>query len=128
MNIFSVIAIGIIIAVMCIILKQHQPEYALLLSLAGGIFIIFTLVPQIEAITFYIEDLMEKTVIPAEYSGIIFKTLGICFATEIAAGTCKDAGESATASKIEMAGKLAVLVVSLPLFGQVLDVVYRLLN
>ena len=36
---------------------------------------------------------------------ILFKTLGICFLAQFAADSCRDAGESALASKVELAGR-----------------------
>ena len=47
------------------------------------------------------------------------KTLGICFLTQFAVDSCKDAGESALASKVELAGKVTVVVMALPLFQSI---------
>ena len=49
----------------------------------------------------------------------MFKTLGICFLAQFAADSCRDAGESALASKVELAGKISILVLSLPLFEDI---------
>ncbi|MEG2371890.1 MAG: stage III sporulation AC/AD family protein [Hydrogenoanaerobacterium sp.] len=48
--------------------------------------------------------------------------------TQIACDTCKDAGQSAISTKVEIAGKLAVLVISLPLFKALMDIVAALLS
>lgn len=53
---------------------------------------------------------------------ILFKALGLCFITQIAATPAADLGETAIASKVETAGKLSVLLVSLPLFEKILGI------
>ncbi len=40
---------------------------------------------------------------------------GFCFLTQLGCDTCRDAGESAVAAKVELAGRVAVLVLSMPL-------------
>ena len=50
---------------------------------------------------------------------MLFKALGICYLTQFAADSCRDAGESALAVKAEIAGRIAVLLISLPLLSQV---------
>jgi len=75
-----------------------------------------------------IRGMLNLSSMPAEYAGVLFKALGVCLLTQIACDTCKDAGESAIAAKVEMAGRVLVLLISLPLFQQVLSIVYSLIN
>ena len=42
--------------------------------------------------------------------------------------TCRDAGENAIGAKIELAGKVTLVVVSIPLFQQLINVAGTLLN
>ena len=63
-----------------------------------------------------------------EYVQILFKALGICLITQIACDACRDLGETAVASKVEAAGKISVLLISLPLFEQILAVVGSLIG
>lgn len=128
MEILSIIGIGIIAAALAVVLRQNQPEYALLVSLAAGLFILLKVVGQAQPVVDQIQSLLSSASLPLEYSTILFKALGICFITQIACDTCKDAGETAISSKVEIAGKIAVLVVSLPLFGQVLTIVSSLIG
>lgn len=127
MEVFSIIGVGLIAAMLALVLRQHRPEYAVLVSLAAGVFIIWRTFDYIMPVVDQVQSILENASLPMEYSGILFKALGICFVTQIASDTCKDAGETAISSKVEMAGKIAVLVVSLPLFGQVLTIVGKLM-
>ena len=66
-----------------------------------------------------ITTLLSGVGLTQEYGLILFKTLGICFLAQFAADSCRDAGESALASKVELAGKISILVLSLPLFEDI---------
>lgn len=127
-DVLSIIGIGIVAAALAIVLRQHRPEFAMLVSLAAGIFILLKVVSAVVPVVDQIQSILSTASLPLEYAGVLFKALGICFTTQIACDTCKDAGESAISAKVEMAGKIAVLVVSLPLFSQVLSIVYSLIG
>lgn len=128
MEVFSLVGIGLIAAALAVVLRQHRPEFAMLVSLAAGVLILWRVMDDVLPVVEQVRAILQSTALPVEYAGILFKALGICFLTQIACDTCKDAGESAISAKVEMAGKIAVLVVSLPLFGQVLTIVAQLIG
>jgi stage III sporulation protein AD len=70
---------------------------------------------------------LNKTNVPPEYGGIIFKSLGIAFITELASDTCRDVGGTAISTKIELAGKVAILIISLPLFEKILSIAMNMI-
>ena len=123
----SIVGVGIVAAVLAILLKQHRPEYALLVSLAAGVFILVLVSTSIVPVIEQIISMLSASNMPGEYAGILMKVLGICFITQLACDTCKDAGETAISAKVEIAGRVAVLLVSLPLFQQVLAIAYSLI-
>ena len=63
-----------------------------------------------------------------EYTMVIIKALGICYVTQLASDTCQDAGERAMAGKIELAGRVAVLLLSLPMFSSILQIALELIG
>ncbi len=126
-QLFTLVGLGLVAAVLAVTLRQHKPEFALLVSLGAGILILTGVVQEILPVVEQIETIFRSTSMPIAYLQVLFKALGICFLTQIACDTCKDAGEGAIGSKVELAGKVAVLVVSLPLFAQVLTIVRGLL-
>lgn len=128
MEILPLIGLALVAAAIVVILRQHRPEYAMLLSVAAGLFILFEILRYLQPVVEEVQGMLDTAGMSAEFMGILLRALGICFITQIACDICKDAGESAISSKIEMAGKVAVLAVSLPLFRQVLTIVHSLLN
>ena len=122
------VGLGVVVTLIAVVLRQHRPEAAMLVTLAAGIYILFRLTAYLVPVVEQVNSILGSTGVDGEYTGVLFKSLGICFLTQIACDACTDAGEGAMASKIEMAGRVGVLAVSLPLFGQVLSVVMALLQ
>lgn len=127
-NLFSLVGLGMVAAIMSVVLKQHQPGFAMIISIAAGVLILGGVLAGIMPVINQIRAIFSSTAVPGEYVQILFQALGLCFITQIASEACKDAGESAIGAKIELAGKISVLVISLPLFVQVLDIVRVLLR
>ena len=128
MEIVAIIGLGVLGAVLAVLMKQYKPEYALAVSLLTGVVILAAAVKGMEPVLDQLDALLDATNVPREFIGVLIKSLGICFITQIACDTCRDAGQSAIASKLEIAGKLTILALSLPLFAQLLEVVRALLS
>ncbi len=128
MDITAIAGIGILSAVLCVIVRQYKPDAALGISVACGILImtavITMLAPSVAAIT----ELASAAGLDGGYAQVLLKALAVCYLTQLASDSCRDAGESAIASKIELAGKAAIAVISLPVFTSLAELVTDLIN
>ncbi len=122
------IGIGLIGMILAVLFRQHKPEYAPLISLAAGLAVVFLLLGQLEPIFSQMEEILQQAGIGTEYIAVLLKSLGICYITQLAADTCRDAGESAIASKMELAGKITVLTLAVPYFTGMLQTVGELIR
>ena len=122
------IGIGLIGMILAVLFRQHKPEYAPLISLAAGLAVVFLLLGQLEPIFSQMEEILQQSGIGTEYIAVLLKSLGICYITQLAADTCRDAGESAIASKMELAGKITVLTLAVPYFTGMLQTVGELIR
>ena len=109
-------------AFLSVVLRQYKTEYSLFLSLAAGLILLTMVMDGAMPLIDELNSLLGATGMEEDYLGILLKSLGICFLVQLAGDTCRDAGEGAIASKIEAAGKMAVLLLSLPLFTKILSV------
>lgn len=127
MEIFKILAVCLITAVLALVLRQYKGEYALAVALAGGTavtaYIIMGIIPPIE----YIKAQLAGYGIKAEYFTVAFKALGIGYVTGFIADACRDSGQTSLAAKAELAGKCAILIISLPLISSVLETAVSLL-
>lgn len=122
------IGIGLIGMILAVLFRQHKPEYAPLISLAAGLAVVFLLLGQLEPIFSQMEEILQQAGIGTEYIAVLLKSLGICYITQLAADTCRDARESAIASKMELAGKITVLTLAVPYFTGMLQTVGELIR
>jgi stage III sporulation protein AD len=72
-------------------------------------------------------DLSRLARVDELYLTTLLKILGIAYIAEFGAQICRDAGEGTIASKIEMVGKILILVLALPIFAAIMEVIVRLL-
>lgn len=119
MELFGILGIALMTALFAVMLKRYHGEYAILVSIGGGALVIFLILARITPALSQVQEWISTVGLPGQAAAILFKTLGICFLTQFAADTCKDAGESALAGKVELAGKITVVILALPLFQQI---------
>ena len=122
MEMLSVVGLGLTAAALAVVLRQYKPEYALLVTLGAGVLIFLWITGEAEPLLRQIERVITLAKLPGEYAQVLLKSLGICFLTQLGCDTCRDAGESAVAAKVELAGRVAVLVLSMPLYQKILEV------
>lgn len=119
----------IIIAVMLAVsLKNKNPEISSIISLGLCLAIITICVERIKIIVLRIKNISLNVDIDKTYILILIKLLGIAYICEFAAGISKDAGYGAVASQIELMGKLTMLMVSLPVLSQVIDIIISMMR
>ena len=128
MNIFIIVSFGIISAVLSLVLKQYKPEYSMFISLASGILIFISVIAAINPIIRYITELTENAGLGVMYAEVLLKSLAVCYLTQLASDCCKDAGETAIAGKLQIAGKIAVLIMALPIFKSITEIITGLID
>ena len=115
----AIAAAAVVTAILAVTLRRYHAEYGMLLSLLAGVGILAALLAVLPDVLAEVTALLGAARLPGKYAVILFKALGVCWLAQFAADSCRDAGESALASKVELAGKTAVLLLSLPLFFDV---------
>lgn len=127
MDIFKLVAFAILAVSIILILKEQKKEMALMLSIIAGISLLIYAVTQLSGVMNLLNELVTKSGINSQFLTIILKVTGIAYIVEFGKNICMDAGESAIANKLETAGKVVVLVLSVPLIGALMDVLTNLI-
>lgn len=119
MPILSIAGIAVVAAAIAVLMRQYRQEYAMLVGLAAGILIFLTVLLKAQPAFSELFTLLKGSGVATEYTAVLVKSLGVCLVTQLASDACRDAGETAIASKVELAGKFAVLLLALPVFSQI---------
>ena len=109
-------------------LKKTAPEVSAVLAVAAGGALLLRALSGISPLIGFLRTLTEASGLNPSYSAILLKTIGICFVCQFTADACRDAGQSSLASKVELASKLSVLLLALPLFESILGTVRQILS
>lgn len=127
-QILHICLIAIIVCITLCVIKKYNKDYAILLSAVTGIFILFLIFSKAMPVVEEIKRLAEIAHVNQKYIGILLKCTGICFVTQFASDCCDDAGEKSLANKVELAGKISILIVAIPLFTNISDIVLKMIN
>ena len=110
---YTVIGIALFSAVAGLFVKQYKPELAIIFSLGAGAVILIVLIVFVGKIA----DVYKHS--DGRLDNYLAK-----FATDV----CKDFGQNSLAGKIELAGKICVALVTLPLVREILKVALELIG
>lgn len=127
MEIIKVIGVALVSLVIIIIIKQYKPEFALYVSLVAGIIILSMAFTTISEIVDLIKSYADKASISNKFVFILLKITGIAILAEFATSICKDAGETAIASKLDIASKVIIISASIPIITSLLEVILKVL-
>ncbi len=127
MEIVKIIGIGLIALIIIIIVKQYRPEFTIYVSLIAGALILMLVFDKISEVINLLTSLSNKTAINNQFLILLIKITGIAFLTEFAVSICKDAGETAIASKMDMGGKVIIISMSIPIIASLLETVIQVL-
>jgi len=128
MNILQIAAIGIITAVCAMVLKEHKQETALLVTVTGSVLILLSLIEHFSNVFSVLVGFLDASGIPANIYGTIFRIIGIGYIADFCAGIVEDAGQKSVANKILLAGKLIIMVISLPILQLLFDTILLMLT
>ena len=128
MWIIAAAAAGLVGTVLALILGQYRPEFRMLVTAAITLLLMAMVLEQLSPVLEQLRSTMELTGLTGDYAAILFKAVGICLLTQLAGDVCRDSGESSIASKIELAGRAAILLTAMPLIQEVLAWAWELMN
>lgn len=117
-----------ITAILSLLIKQHRPEFAVALPMLGAAAIILCIAPYLKGILTMFEDMANRVGLESQYLHMVIKIIGVAYLSQFASELCRDAGEGSMASKIELAGKVMILTLSMPVIYRLLDLVSDIIN
>ena len=126
MNMITICGAAIVTAVLALALRSQSPHSAMLLSVAAGAIIILSLLKHLPDTLSGIQSLLADGGIDTADVAILLKVMGICFVTEFTCDCVTEAGLLSLSTNISFAGKILVLLTSLPLFQNIITVITTL--
>ncbi|MDF2937562.1 MAG: spoIIIAD [Paenibacillaceae bacterium] len=127
MEIIQIVSLGLAVTVLALILKEQKPIFAFLLVTVTGIIIFLFLLGKISAVIRVLEQLADRSGVNHVFFTTILKIIGVAYIAEFGAQIVRDAGQDSIASKIELTGKILIMVMAIPIVSVIIDTVLKLM-
>lgn len=122
------LALAIIAAILAVFLKESRlPALAVVIAMVAGIIILLQLLPRLVQTVDVFRQLAERVNLNNVYLTTILKIIGITYVAEFGAQICRDSGQGALATKVELAAKVIIMMMAVPIMAAILDAVWKLL-
>ena len=126
MNLMAVSLAAVIVVLIAVKIKELDSGYGIVLSIAGCVMLMYFVVSRFRLIASYIDRLTAYVSVNISYIDVILKMIGIAYICRFSSD--KDAGCNAMASQVEMAGKITLILLSMPILMGVIDLVVTIVE
>ena len=127
MEIIQIVGLGLVATVLSLVIKEQKPLFSFLLITFTGVIIFLLLIGKISGVIQVLEELARKSNVNMVFLKTILKIIGIAYIAEFGAQVIRDAGQEAIASKVELSGKVLIMVMAIPIITVIIETVMKLL-
>ena len=128
MNLIAVSLAAVIVVLIAIKIKDMDSGYGVILSMAGCVMVMYFVVSRFRQIVDYIDRITAYISVNITYIDVILKMIGLAYVCQFSSDLCRDAGYNAIASQVEMAGKISLILLSMPVLMSVIDLVVKIVE
>ncbi len=128
MDIFRIVGIAAAAAVLALTVKSYRPELGIQTAAAGGALILLLCISQLTEISSVLKTSLFELGLDEDAVLPVIKVAGIAFVSQIGADICRDAGETALASKTELCGRILMVSAALPTLTKLVKLLSGLIN
>ncbi len=120
--------LAVVIAFLCMTVKQYKPEYALVCQLCGVIIVFLYAVSSFEGIFSSLRDLISSSGIDVSFLEILLKALAVSVLTDISSSVCRDSGNNTLSKAVDLFGKTVIVVMALPILKKLAEAAIGFIN
>ena len=128
MEIMKIVGVAFVTAVTAVLLKGTKPELSFAVTVAGIIVILLYIVDALQETLAVFRTIAETTGVENGLLKVLLKIVGVGYITEFGAGILSDFGSNAVADKVALGGKIAIVLLALPVFEGLLTLVKSFLQ
>ena len=125
--ILKIIVICIVTAILSQVIKMFSPSFVPIIALTVGLVVISILYKNISQVTGIVGDITKNIIGFSECIKITLKTVAISVVCEFSSQLCEDMGEKYLASKIDFAGKIIIVCLTIPELINIINTVTDLI-
>jgi stage III sporulation protein AD len=127
LEMIQVVGLGLVATFLILLLKEQKPIFASLLATFVGVILFISLAGKIAEVVGVLQALATQAQVNHLFLDTILKIIGIAYIAEFGAQVTRDAGQGSIASKIELAGKVLIMVMALPIITTIINTVLKIM-
>jgi len=127
MDIFKVVGVGIMGVLIASLIKRDKDDYfSVFIIIATGVVILILIMQSLGDVIVAFNKITDTSGINDKLFGTILKIIGIGYVTEYSASICSDFKYDSLGSKIQLAGKISIFLMALPIITSLIDLIGRI--
>lgn len=127
-DILKVIGVAFITAITAIILKGAKPELSFAVTIVGIIIVLSFVLDMLRGSMSIFATISQMAGVENGLIKMLLKIVGIGYITEFSAGILNDFGSSSLADKVTLAGKVTIVLLSMPIVESLLTLMNSFLQ
>ena len=127
MQILKVLGVGLIGALVAGLLREERSELYIFAIMACGALILIVILSSLTEVISQFGLLVGKSGVDESLFAGVLKIIGIGYVTEYAAALCADYGVTSIGNKLQLAGKIAIFFMTMPILANLVGVISSML-
>lgn len=127
MEIFKIAAVGLTGMILAGLVKGYKPEFALYIVITTVLLIFGFILYKLTAVFDFLGSVYQQTGYGKTFFPILIKVLAVAYVSDFSAQLCRDAGETAIAGKVELAGKVIIFYLAVPIMMSLMELITKIL-
>ena len=115
-------------AVAALLLKGTKPELSFAVTITGVIIILLFIIDSMQGVMEIFQMITQVTGVDSGVVKLLLKIVGVGYVTEFGAGILNDFGNTVIADKVVLGGKIAIVLLSLPILQGLLQLIWKFLQ
>ncbi len=125
--ILKITAIAFVSVFITLLLKDTNKEFSFLIMVVSGVIVLLVIFKDYAQVIEKIVATASKNGVPGSYIKLILKVIGVSYLCEFSSSAAYDAGAKAIASYIEFSCRIFIVLISMPLFTDLIHMITGLL-
>lgn len=121
------VGIGLTATTLAALLRQRAPQFAMMVAFLAGTVLLLMVLQHMASVVQMLTQLADAAKLDHGFLATVLRIIGIAYIVEFAAQVARDAQEGALAGRIELAGKVGIVILAIPIVTDVIQALVHLL-
>lgn len=124
----QLVGFGLVATTILVIIRQFsQASTGLIVRLAAMVVLLLAIMVPLGQVLGDLNRLAQLGHIRGLYLVLLLKVMGIAYLATVGSQVAQDAGEQALGTKIELAGKMLILVLAIPVLTAIVELLFKMM-